>query len=352
MKEKLDYIIVGQGLAGTWLSWFLLSKGQRVLVVDRIRPKAASHISSGIINPITGHKHIKTWKIDQLLPFSRQHYQQMQNLLGTDFCYDRAIIWNLLKVEHLNNMHGRSATRGYEQYIDKVTSNAFSDKLVNSVGHAVVQGAFQVNTKKFVSAYREYLQEKGALLEEDFLYKDLDLGNAMVTWKNYEAKKVLFCEGYYGLQNPYFKPLVYVPAKGEFLVVKIPSLQLKNAIIKGKVLIVPLEEDTYWVGATYSWDPLDEETTMGHRKQLIDKLEKTITVPYEIISQHAGIRPSTKRRRPFVGLHPEYAQIGIFNGLGTKGVALSCYFAAQFCDHLLEGKALDWEVEIAQFWVE
>jgi glycine/D-amino acid oxidase-like deaminating enzyme len=40
-------------------------------------------------------------------------------------------------------------------------------------------------------------------------------------------------------------------------------------------------------------------------------------------------------RKPVIGLLPDNAQIGIFNGLGSKGVLLGPWFARQFADYLI-----------------
>jgi hypothetical protein len=51
-----------------------------------------------------------------------------------------------------------------------------------------------------------------------------------------------------------------------------------------------------------------------------------------------------------VGLHPENPALGIFNGLGTKGVSLAPYFAHQFVEHLEEDKDLHREVHINRYF--
>jgi glycine/D-amino acid oxidase-like deaminating enzyme len=78
----VDYIIVGQGLAGTFLSWNLQRAGKKVLVIDQFRPQAASRIASGVINPITGRRMVRTWMIETLMPYAVEAYTQFGNELG------------------------------------------------------------------------------------------------------------------------------------------------------------------------------------------------------------------------------------------------------------------------------
>ena len=61
------------------------------------------------------------------------------------------------------------------------------------------------------------------------------------------------------------------------------------------------------------------------KKILENKLNAILDVNFITIDHFAGIRPATKDRRPFIGTHPEFKNIGIFNGLGSKG-AYWCIF--------------------------
>jgi len=69
MGDKIiDYIIVGQGLAGSLLAYELMQEGKLVCIVDEHHLGAASAVAAGIINPITGRRFAKSWRIDELLP--------------------------------------------------------------------------------------------------------------------------------------------------------------------------------------------------------------------------------------------------------------------------------------------
>jgi glycine/D-amino acid oxidase-like deaminating enzyme len=63
----------------------------------------------------------------------------------------------------------------------------------------------------------------------------------------------------------------------------------------------------------------------------------------------ASIRPANIERRPFVGLHPAHKNIGILNGLGTKGCSLAPFFAKQFVDHILYKKDILPGADIIRF---
>ena len=70
----VDYIILGQGLCGTFLSYYLLKAGKKVVVIDKDNPFTATKAASGVINPVTGRRIVRTWRIEELLPFSLEAY--------------------------------------------------------------------------------------------------------------------------------------------------------------------------------------------------------------------------------------------------------------------------------------
>jgi glycine/D-amino acid oxidase-like deaminating enzyme len=109
---------------------------------------------------------------------------------------------------------------------------------------------------------------------------------------------------------------------------------------------LPEGQQLFRVGATYVWDKINEEITSQGKEELSQKLEKLIQTSYTIIDQKAGIRPSTKDRRPIVGKHNELTQLAILNGMGTKAVLLAPYFAKQLFEHLYLEKKLHPEVDI------
>ncbi|QES87747.1 FAD-dependent oxidoreductase [Rhizosphaericola mali] len=70
---NVDFIVVGQGVCGTFLSYYLLEKGFSVIVVDQFRENTASQIASGVINPVTGRRIVKTWMIRVLKMLRKNH---------------------------------------------------------------------------------------------------------------------------------------------------------------------------------------------------------------------------------------------------------------------------------------
>ena len=139
-------------------------------------------------------------------------------------------------------------------------------------------------------------------------------------------------------------------AKGELLTIHAPDLNV-DFLIKAAVFVLPLGNDLYKVGATFNWKDKTSLTTEEGKKELLEKLETFIKCPYTIVSQSAGIRPTVKDRRPLLGIHPNYKQLVLLNGLGTRGVMIAPTAARDLYKYLIEGIPLDKEVDIARYFV-
>jgi len=169
-----------------------------------------------------------------------------------------------------------------------------------------------------------------------------------VQYKNIKATYVIFAEGFGVSQNPYFKTLPLVPAKGELLIIHAPDLKI-DYVLKASAFLIPLGKDLYIVGATYEWKDLSNNPSTQAKEELLTKLKKLINCKFTVVHQVAGIRPTVKDRRPLVGQHPTYKNLYVLNGLGTRGVMIGPYVAKQLYDFIEQGNPLDKEIDIARF---
>ena len=74
---QTDYLIIGQGICGSFLSWYLQNAGLSFVVMDEPQPNTASVTAAGIINPVTGRRIVKTWIIDEVMPFAKKAYEMI-----------------------------------------------------------------------------------------------------------------------------------------------------------------------------------------------------------------------------------------------------------------------------------
>ncbi len=294
---------------------------------------------------------MKSWRIDAFLPIARTTYKAIENLLRVSIWQEKVLFRTIKSVEEENQWLLRSSYEDYLPYCsDKILTIHSSEGEIeeqmklekwgkriailqkhSSLG--MIKQAAQVNVPALIVHFKQYLLSSNAYFKDFFSYNDLKIGINEVYYKNYTADKIIFCEGAKAVENPYFNWLPFNPDKGELLIVKIPGLNLSQ-LFKHHITIVPLGDNLYWVGATNDWNFLDDKPCEENKQLIIRELQEILNIPFEIVSHQAAIRPTVKDRRPFIGIHPDYPSLGIFNGFGTKGASLIPYWADNFTDIL------------------
>jgi glycine/D-amino acid oxidase-like deaminating enzyme len=343
-----DYLIIGQGLAGSCMALQLLQADKKILVIDNPHPNTSSMVAAGIFNPITGRKMVKTWKADQLFPYLKTFYSQAEKELKSKFFHQLNIYRPFIDTEVQNEWMGKSASEEHRSYVDKVHLNTnFPDDLFDQYGGLELKNAGYVDLPAFINSVRLLLKKKGCYLENKFDEDQLIIENESVTYASITSKKVIICNGDQSAKSKLFGWLPFSLVKGEILEIAVPKLP---AVIYNRgVFILPKGDNICRVGATYDQNDLTLEATDKGKRALIEKLNGVYRSKYHVVNQVAGIRPASKDRRPFIGIHPKYPTVGIFNGLGAKGVSLAPYFSRQFVELLENNVELDNEVDINRY---
>jgi glycine/D-amino acid oxidase-like deaminating enzyme len=350
MKDTYDFLIVGQGIAGTVLSYTLLRKGKSVLVISSPHHSAATRVAAGLFNPVTGKQLKKTWLAQELFPFLHRFYPEMEKTLGIRFFYPTVIYRPYRSVQEQNDWMARSSE--LKEWLRTDTDDAHYRRFTPApYGGLEKLHAGYIDTNLLLDRYAAYLHQRKALREEVFDYDRVEIlpDKKGVRYGAYRARYLIFCEGAHGRFNPFFKDLPFNCVKGEILDIELP--EALPFIVNQGVSVIPFRgEARAKVAATYQWKPLDEVPTQQARQELIEKTRDLLSIPFQVKGQKAGIRPATRPRRPFVGLHPQYPALGIFNGMGSKGISLTPFFAQQFYEYIENRKPLHEEVDIAKYF--
>jgi glycine oxidase len=353
-SSDYDFFIIGQGIAGTILAHTLLNQGKKILVIDDWNYSSCSKVTAGLYNPVVFKRLTKSWMIDQLLPVLENFYTSLEQTLGSNL-FSRKELIKLFSGENEKPFWiKKAAEENLKHYLSEtIEENKTPDYINNTLGAGKVKMAGHVEIKKMLTLSRDFFRSRQMLLEEKFSHHLLVVKPESLLYKNRQANKIIFCEGYRATLNPWFSWLPFKLTKGEIITIKLLNpvstgwLTQASVLIKG-VFILPLGDNTYKVGSTHNWDDLSETTTEKAREELMEKLNQVLKVPYQIIAQEAGIRPTVRDRRPLIGFHPEHKNLLVFNGMGTKGVMLAPYWAAHLAEVMQGTKTLSKEVDISR----
>lgn len=329
---KFDFIIVGQGLAGTLLGYELIQAGKAVFYIDSPFYPRASEVAAGLINPVVFKRMTKSWQLDKVYPQMLKTYQGLERMLGENFFHPLKIrkvfgegdtlLWERKYFE--NNL---------EDYISPGTDRAEHPLLNMPYGCGWVTEGAWVNLRRMLQLFRQWLTEKNLLLRENLQYDLLKQSDYGVQYKEISAGKIIFCEGFQGRQNPFFKEIIYKPVKGEILDLAVEGYY-EESVLSKSFFLLPVGEGCYRLGATYDWDRLDSVPTPEGKAELTGQLAQVLKTGFSVVGHKAGVRPVTHDRRPVAGLHPAMPNVGILNGLGAKGCLNGPYVARVFAGYL------------------
>lgn len=345
--QEVDYIIVGLGLAGIAFCEQLKDANKSFIVYDK-GGDGASRIAAGLYNPVILKRYTLPWKAIEQLDLAIPYFKNIEERLQANFIHKMPVQKVFFSIEDQNNWFAASDKPELERFISPELIPDTNTYIKAPYNYGEVLGTGRIDIKELQRVYQEYLETENAFAKAAFDHSEIEIIENGVLYKGIKAKKIVFAEGYGMKVNPYFQTLPLVGNKGEYLIIKAPELRL-TAAIKTSFFIVPLGNDLYKVGATFNWADKDTIPSNEARKELIDKLSGLISCDYEIVDQEVGMRPTVGDRRALLGIHPEYSQLALFNGLGTRGIMMSPMLAQYLFDYLENNIALPKEIDIKRF---
>ena len=344
---NVDFIIVGQGICGTWLSYYLSQTNASFIVIDNNEPNSSSKIAAGIINPVTGRRIVKTWMIDELLQHLKIACLELEKEVGSAVLCQKNII-DFFSTQQIKTAFEERIKTDTTFLKVPANQNEFNSIFHAEFGNGEISPSYLFNLKMVIPAWRKTLLAKQQLLEEEFLIPNLKTSSSQVFYNDIVANKIIFCDGISSLQNPFFKTLPFSFNKGESLLIEAAEIPETNIFKKG-IVLAPQGNNLFWVGSNYEWNFTDANPSIDFLDKTKKQLNNWLKVPYKIVEHKAAIRPTNLERRPFVGLHPTNKNIGILNGMGTKGCTLAPYFAKQLVDILFLQSPIHPEATIERF---
>jgi len=343
----VDYLIIGQGISGTWLSYYLEKANKSFIVIDNDQSNSASRVAAGIINPVTGRRIVKTWMIDDLLSFLIPAYAELGNELNIKAIEKKSLI-DFHPTPQMKIAFDERVKENVDLLFHPDDQWQYQNIFNYDFGFGEVDPCYIVNLKEILPEWRKKLLSNNQLQEENFQIAELKHTDAAINYKNIKAEKIIFCDGIHSSQNSFFKNLPFALNKGEALLIEAPGIPSTHIFKKG-MMLTSIQKDLFWLGSNYLWEFPDDQPTEQFRRQTELLLRSWLKVSFTIVDHKASVRPANIERRPFVGFHPTYKNIGILNGMGTKGCSLAPYFAKQLTDHLINKSRILPEAGINRF---
>jgi glycine/D-amino acid oxidase-like deaminating enzyme len=338
-----NYLIVGGGVGGLFIAKHLIDQGCSVTLIDNNENKS-SIIAAGLINPLVFRRMNLSWRANEFIPYAEKAYRELESASGSQF-FHPLIIRRLFSSEQERTFWlDRQFTANYAPYMYPINSDDdIYSRGRNDFGSGRVKNAFFVDTVSFIESTFRWLSTRCIIRREQVNYAAIDPVNS--TYNGQYFTGIIFAEGVHIRENPWFNDLPVHSTKGELLTIESDGLPTDESLNR-KCFVLPLANGTFKVGATYVWHTYNDETTNEGKDQLIEQLSYVTTAEFRITHQQAGMRPTTNDRRPYIGKHPDFPGLYVFNGLGTKGYMLAPLLSAEFCQWLTQETEMDYDVRL------
>jgi glycine/D-amino acid oxidase-like deaminating enzyme len=341
----IDFLIVGQGLAGSLLAWQLMQLDCKVIIVDN-GLENASQVAAGLINPVTGMRLVKNADVDVLLPVAKHYYVQLASFFSQNFYVEKTMLRIFNSNKERDHAIKRLQHSAYQAYLGEMLTSV--DPLKTPYGYLVQQQTGYLLTRPLLGCLKDFFIDRACYRQQAFNVADIQF-QPRLHWQGIFTKRIVFCEGYYACNNPYFDWLPFQAVKGEILTLNHPHT-LPDTMLNYGHWLIPLNNQQIRVGATFDWQNLNNQPTEQGKNSLLNSINTVLdNFHYQLVQHHANVRPCTLDKQPFIGFHPQHPQLGIFNGFGAKGSLQIPWYAQQFTDTLINHAPLPLTCDIQRY---
>lgn len=361
MNPDFDVLVVGGGLAGCAMSAELRSRGMSVAMIDEPHLSACSRNAMGILNPLV----LRSLRLqEQLIEADGEpDFLESARYRYGGLLQDRAVLHVFADAAEQVRWDER---RGHDEdhYLGDSSNRELPApweewRFAHPFGWATIKHTALLNVNAFLNREHAALEAEGRLFIHALPDHEVVNHADGITCGRWSARTAVFCEGWRSVLSPLWQRLQLKPAKGEALTLSLggaayqASDELLSPILHRDIHVIARTDSPQRiisVGSTYSWDDITETHSDKARADLLFKLERIHDGPAQVIEQFAGIRPSSRDRRPIIGFHPEHPHMAILNGLGTRGVMLAPGLAWLLANALQGDDCIPGSWDAARFW--
>ncbi|ART75634.1 glycine oxidase ThiO [Sutcliffiella horikoshii] len=341
MNKIYDVIIIGGGVNGCSIAYYLAGEGRSVLLLER--EKLAGKASSAAAGMLGAQVEVtEEGALFDIAKESRAMFPSLQYELKEHSGIDIELVQKGMLKLAMNEEEARhlKSTIDFQQKLGeraewlapeqvKKREGQLSDALVGAMdipmdGHVNPERlthAFAKSAVNLGAEVKEYV-EVYSLLMDGSNVKGVETSNGTFHGENVVvaagawSKRVL---GECGVTVPAY------PVKGECFSVITDRPLLASTIFTESCYLVPKSGNRLVIGATMIPDTFSENVTVGGLFQLMGEAARVLPALKSATFERSwsGIRPQTGDSLPYLGQHPKYKNLVIATGHYRNGILLS-----------------------------
>lgn len=303
MRER-SVAVVGAGLCGLAVSYFLAKKGAQVTLYEKRKVGGgASGIAAGLLHPYPGKYKRLSWKGHEALAKTIFLLDEVERFLGK-------------KVANRDGIAILTRTRREEKFLEEHRA-AFADVEKRGDGEYWIKSGITIDAPLYLEGLAHLCRSEGVQI----IYREILPDDSF-------PELILAC----GSESPDFTSLdEFEKVGGQVLLGRQQGIGIVSIV--GDGYIAHVSGEAFIVGATYDRDIAHLPETPS--QELIEKAKPLARGhPFEIEGCRSGIRLCRKEGYlPLVG--PAGPHRWIFTGMGSRGLLYHAYFGEQLADQVL-----------------
>src|SRR5258708_5778190 len=364
VKCSADVLIVGGGIIGCSIAYFLRKHGVEVIVLERgdIGTQASS-AAAGLLTPIRPLSQRDPFKALQLAGLARfsSFVPELEAVSGINVDYEQTGTLRLLPAEKIVSVQAWAEEwqrAGY--HIEVLTPQEAYERephLASGLHGAVaIADEAQVVPVQLVQAYAQAALNQGALFyphTEVVALQRSETGSRITgIWTDHgdllTCDQLIIAAGAWSARCGIWLDVTLPvrPVRGELIALQQPSLPIRHiifdeGIVDEDIYIAPKPNGTLVVGATKAAVGFDTSVSAGGALHLLQVATQLLpALAYcSIHRMWAGLRPKTLDSRPLLGPIPSWENVSIASGHGGFGVLLSAITGETIAELVTTGRA-------------
>ncbi len=342
MKETSTVVIIGGGVIGCAIAYYLRKSGIDATIVERGEFGAeASSAAAGLLAPLGSHSGPGPLAQVLLASWSRfpPRVPELEQITRNTHADARTgalrIVRNPRNIANLRKRMQAWQPLGLEMlWLTGDEARQREPLLADDISAAIYAPAEgQISAPHVANAFAQAAHSLGAILLSNTEVISLQHHRQRITGITTSQGQALSCnhlviangawaaqcKQWLGLRVP------VSPQRGQMLALRQPSSPLRYILFGEAVYVVPKADNTILVGATKEDVGFEKQTTAGGIAWLLNTALRLVPSLAESAIERiwSGLRPKTPDNAPILGTVPGWENISLAVGHGSVGIMLS-----------------------------
>jgi glycine oxidase len=355
--QRPDVVIVGGGIIGCAIAFFLAKSGVRPLVLER--GQVGGEASSGAAGMLTAQAHTdEPGPLFDLKLASRALYERLASELldraGLDIEYRQLghIVPALTEAEvaAVKERAGWQAARGLAAvWLEAGEARALEPGLAPDVlGAGWFPEDHHVNNTAATQALASATMRLGGRVRTDCAVLDLVREGERVTGvrtrdETVSAGTVILCAGAWMQQfeRAAGTPLPIIPAKGQIVVARLEPPALRHVVYGTAAYAIPRPSGEHIIGSTVEFVGFDKQVTVKGVSGLLQGITRLVPALREaaMAASWGCLRPAAPDGLPLLGAVPGRPGLVVATGHFRNGILLGPITGQMIAELVVTGKS-------------